>query len=220
MELLNAWVQGIIMAVVITTIIEMILPNGNNKKYVKIILGIFVVFNIMAPVVNKLTNNNFEISSIINIDKYAKQFGTYEASTKSSLLEQSNEKNIKEVYVSNLKTDIREKLKEKGFIAKKIEIDLENDDTYKIKKLILELENKKIDDTYIEENKNINEVRKIEMVNIEINDKNDKENEENIKDRTETDNTNESKVTYREKTEMIKYMADTYGINEKNITIY
>ena len=32
---MSNWAQGIIVALIVGTIIEMILPNGNNKKYVK-----------------------------------------------------------------------------------------------------------------------------------------------------------------------------------------
>ena len=34
-KFINSWAQGIILAVIIATIIEIILPEGNNKKYVK-----------------------------------------------------------------------------------------------------------------------------------------------------------------------------------------
>ena len=35
MEWMTTWAQGIIVAVIITTIIELILPEGNHKKYIK-----------------------------------------------------------------------------------------------------------------------------------------------------------------------------------------
>lgn len=38
MNFLNTWLQGIIVAVIIATIIEMILPSGNSKKYIKMVL--------------------------------------------------------------------------------------------------------------------------------------------------------------------------------------
>ena len=31
----NSWAQGIILAVIIVTILEMIVPEGKNKKYIK-----------------------------------------------------------------------------------------------------------------------------------------------------------------------------------------
>ena len=45
MEWISDWVQGIIVAVIIVTIIEMILPNGNSKKYIKVVIGIYIIFH-------------------------------------------------------------------------------------------------------------------------------------------------------------------------------
>ena len=33
MEWISKWAEGIIVAVIIATILEMIIPNGNSKKY-------------------------------------------------------------------------------------------------------------------------------------------------------------------------------------------
>ena len=214
MDFLNNWVQGIIIAVVIATIIEMILPNGNNKKYVKIVLGIYIVFTIMSPIVNKVTKNNFEISSIINLEKYAKKFETYETSAKSKNIEDVNQNNIKKIYIANLEKDIKSKLKDKGYIAKKIDIQIKNDDEYQINEIIMEIDSNKKE--IYENNKNINIVNEIQIVNIDV-----KDNiENNTKDDVNDAKQNNSKVTHLEKTEIIKYISDTYGINEKNITIY
>ena len=35
---ISNWAQGIIVAVIIGTIIEMVLPEGNCKKYVKVLI--------------------------------------------------------------------------------------------------------------------------------------------------------------------------------------
>ena len=215
MEFINSWVQGIIVAVVIATIIEMILPNGNNKKYVQIVIGMYVVFSIMVPIVNKITNNNFEISSIINIDKYKKQFETSETNSKIITIENNNDKSIKEIYISNLKNDMKTKLKEKGYIAKEIGITFKNDNTYEIQEVIMKLENNKnnTQNSEEEQNKNINAVEEIKIDNISISGKEEKE-----KEKTGIEET--SKITAREKTEIIKNISEVYGINEKNITIY
>ena len=37
------WAEGIIVAVIIGTIIEMILPNGKSKKYIKVVIGIYIL---------------------------------------------------------------------------------------------------------------------------------------------------------------------------------
>ncbi len=50
---LSSWAQQIIFAVIIGIIIQMLLPEGKNKKYVKMCIGIYVLFTIISPVVGK-----------------------------------------------------------------------------------------------------------------------------------------------------------------------
>ena len=49
---ISNWAQGIIVAVIIGTIIEMVLPEGNCKKYVKVVIGIYILFSIISPDIN------------------------------------------------------------------------------------------------------------------------------------------------------------------------
>ena len=102
MNFLNTWLQGIIVCVIIATIIELILPSGSTKKYIKVVLGMFIVFNIITPVINKITKNNFEISSIINMDEYSKKMKTYETSSQNQVSSNANEQTIKQIYISKL----------------------------------------------------------------------------------------------------------------------
>lgn len=207
MGFLNSWLQGIIIAVIVTTIIEMILPDGNTKKYVKVVLGIYVVFNIIAPIINQFTNSNFEISSIIDIDKYTKEIKSYE--TSSTDIDKTNEDSIKQIYINNLKKDIIAKLEEKEYIVNDINIKLENDDTYEIKDITLFI--KKIENINENKNKNNEEqiiINEIDTVYIEI-----QENKNlNI-------NIEESNITENDKKEIKKYLSSVYEIQEKQITI-
>ena len=66
-EFFKVWCEGIIVAVVISIIIESILPEGNNKKYVKVIISIYIVFTILNPILGKL-DNNMSFENIINLD--------------------------------------------------------------------------------------------------------------------------------------------------------
>ena len=116
MEFLNTWLQGIIVAVVIASIIQMILPNVNNKKYIKVVLGVYVVFQIITPVINKFFNSDFEVSSLIDIDKYTKKMETYEVSSKNTDINKTNEDSIKQIYITNLKKDIKTKLEDKDYL--------------------------------------------------------------------------------------------------------
>lgn len=204
MNFLNSWLQGIIISVIVATIIEMILPNGNTKKYVKVVLGIYVVFNIITPIINQFTNSNFELSSIINIEEYTKKMDTYEVS--SNNIEKSNEKNIKQIYINNLENDITAKLEEKEYLVKKIDVEIENDETYKIKNIELSISKKETKEE--QETKNEVVIDEIEKVEIQVGEKKKDETKEEKSDLTES-----------EKKEIKKYLSSVYEIQEKQITI-
>ena len=72
-DFLSNWAQGIIVAVIIATIIEMILPNGSSKKYVKVVVGIYILFTIISPIITKFSSNNFNINDILDTKAYEEQ---------------------------------------------------------------------------------------------------------------------------------------------------
>ena len=57
MSWMSHWANGVIVAVILATIFEMILPEGNNKKYIKTVIGVFVLFTITTYFKN--TTNQF-----------------------------------------------------------------------------------------------------------------------------------------------------------------
>lgn len=205
MEFLNLWLQGIIVSVIVATIIEMILPNGNTKKYVKIVLGIYVVFNIITPIINEFTNSSFELSSIINIEEYTKKMETYDVS--SNNIDKLNEENIIQIYISNLKNDVVAKLEEKQYLVKRIDIKVENDETYKIKNMELTLLKKEINEEKEIQDNNI-AINEIETVEIQIGNQKEDNAKEEKRDLTES-----------ETKEIKKYLSSVYEIQEKQITI-
>ena len=205
MSFLNSWLQGIIIAVVVSTIIEMILPNSSSKKYIKVVLGVYVVFNIIAPVVNQFFHSDFELSSIFNMEEYTKM-ETYEVDNKN--IDETNENSIKQIYISNLKKDIEAKLKEKGYKTKQIKLEVANDDTYQIENIKLSLDRIKEKE---ESSKStiVNQVE-IEKVEIQIGENTQKENIESNQ---------EVQITEKEKKEIKQYIANVYEVNEKQISI-
>lgn len=192
------WAKGIIVAVIIASIIEMILPNGSSKKYIKMVIGVYIVFNIISPIINKVTNNSFSLESIIDVNKYTNQIESYEVSTKK--LDNNNENNIKEIYVSNLETDMKSKLEDKGYIVNSISIEINEDDEYSIKSV-----NLKISKKGKEEQNTTNSVQKINIL-VSI------ENESILTQEKET-----TEITTKERNEIKEYISSTYEINKKKI---
>ena len=202
MEFLNTWLQGIIVAVVIASIIQMILPNGNNKKYIKVVLGVYVVFQIITPVINKFFNSDFEVSSLIDIDKYTKKMETYEVSSKNTDINKTNEDSIKQIYITNLKKDIKTKLEDKDYLIKDVEVQVEDNANYGIKSLTIYMNGK--NDNKEENNKektenniHINEIEKIE-INVSQNNETNK-NSFNNSENEEASQTKGNNISNEEK---------------------
>lgn len=206
-EWISTWAQGIIVAVIIATIIEMILPNGNCKKYIKVVIGIYILFTIVSPIITKVTGNNFNISEELNLDKF------YEEADSKSIyneLNENNSDNIKNIYIANLKTDIESKLKNKNYYVVSCEIEIENEETYEISKVNLTLEKDINVQQNTEENNNVvNTIAEVNEINIQIS-----QNTQNSENKD-----NKRNLTMYEKNEVKEYLQETYDIKKENIII-
>ena len=205
----SSWAQGIIVAVVIIAIIEMILPSGNNKKYVKVVLGVYLLFNIIAPVINNLTGN-LDLNSIINMDEYTKKLESYEVSS-SNIIESNNESSILQIYKANIKKDMKAKLEDKGYTVKNIELDISNDENYTINQVTITAARSENDSESNQEVSNtsniIESVNQVETVSITIGNQIKEESNQS------------SSLAEKYKKEIKEYISSTYEIKEKNIIV-
>lgn len=189
----SSWAQGIIVAVIVATIVELLLPNGSSKKYVKVVVGIYILFSIIAPVVNKFANQDINANEIFNLDKYEEKM---ENSNNSILqkIESNNSRTVKDIYVSNLEADIKAKLKDKGYEATSIYIKAKDDENYTIEKISMTIKKSEKKETKNE----------ITIGTITIN-----------KSNTVTD----EEISRQNKQEIKEYLAKTYDISEKIMDI-
>lgn len=193
-EFLSSWAQGIIVAVIIATLIEMILPNSSSKKYVKVVIGMYILFTIVSPIIKKVGGKDINLNTI-NIEKYEQQISKSD-NTISRKFEDNNTRSIKDIYVSNLKADISAKLKEKGYEIDTSDIQIKDDENYTIEKITLKL--------------------------IKMEQKQGKNNEIVI-NTVEIGNTISQKdsktLSDDDKQEVKDYISETYDIDKKNINI-
>lgn len=211
MEWVSGWIQGIIIAVIISTIIEMILPEGNSKKYIKVVIGVYILFSIVSPVISKVTGNSFNLTDIIDLDEYIE--ASKSNSSMQNQLENQNEEQIKEIYLSSIKNDIKEKIENKGYIVNSVEIEVEDDGQYTLKKIILEVE-KKTETTSSNSNENESNNTVLEVNEVKINVSNTETNTEEKKS-TNKKNT----ISSQAKKELKEYLNGVYEISTKNIFI-
>ena len=53
--------QSVIVAVIFIVIIEMLLPNNSNKKYIKVVSGLYLIITIINPFL-KIINKDLEFN--------------------------------------------------------------------------------------------------------------------------------------------------------------
>ena len=57
---LTTWSKAIVMSIIVVSILEMLLPNNKTKKYVKMVMGLFILYNIISPFIKDKNVLKFE----------------------------------------------------------------------------------------------------------------------------------------------------------------
>lgn len=111
-EFLKVWCEEIIVSVILAIIIEMFVPQGNIKKYVRVVVGIYIVFVIINPIVSNLDNINIE--SLISDDKYTNTIATSNIEEMSNVYARAMENEIKNdfSYISKVRVVLSDELED------------------------------------------------------------------------------------------------------------
>mgnify|MGYP000100555904 FL=1 len=196
-KFINSWAQGIILAVIIATIIEIILPEGKNKKYVKTVIGVYILFTIIYPLINKFTKTN--INTLI--ENTTKQMSTYQ---ENNSLKIDTDKYIESTYKKKIEEDIRKRANEKNLNITLLNVYIETEDENRygmLNSLVMKVEKN-------ETSKKNNDVNQIKEINISKN----VQNNEIIENKDKT-------VTEKEVNEFKEYINATYYLEKEKIHI-
>lgn len=198
LEWFKSWATGIVIAVIIATIIEMILPNSTSKKYIKIIIGIFIVYTIISPVIGSFKGE--DLNNYIKVENYIQSNSN---ALKTNEVSDNAQSSIKKIYSQNLQNDLKTKLKEKGYISNNINISISNDDKYNIEKIDI-----KVDEKVANSNQDEKQVKTI-VDNIKA-----------IKIKVKKDDSqNNAIITENDKNEIKEYIKQIYQIDLNNINV-
>ena len=190
-EWIKLWVEQIIIAVIIAIIVEMILPNG-NKKYIKMVLGLYILFTIISPVISRAGN----LDTLLDFD-YKKYFdkGIYKETSEE--FEDTNNKLIEIAYIDKVKNDVISKIEKLGYKVDNINISIIGNTKSEKYGEISNLE------IYISKGNKEEVENKIEIENINIG------NNEKTKE--------ESNITENEKKIIKNYVEKEYSLENTNI---
>lgn len=99
------WCEGLIVAIIISIIIEMLIPENRNKKYIKVIIGIYIVFVFVNPIL-EIFNYRFD-------EMFAFEF----EATSSDV-----DNGIRDVYIIGIEQTIKKEIEELGFYVAEINL--------------------------------------------------------------------------------------------------
>ena len=211
---LSSWVKNLALALIIVSILEMILPNNKTKKYVKMVMGLYILFSIISPFIensSKFNLNNLDLTSYLE--------GIQETSSISEEVDQTSMDNrLNQIYKEELEKDITQKIEEKGYEVESCKVVAhisQNDSgiekiTLKISGKISQNENNQENTTTIED-KIITEVQKIQKVDITFSKNKENEEEQEVEEAI--------KITKTDIKIIKDLLISEYGVSEQCLKI-
>lgn len=194
---ISSWAQQIIFAVIIGTILQMLIPEGKNKKYIKIVIGVYILFTVISPVIGK------------NIDLNLDEFNITLENTTTNL-DETNQDEINNLYLTNLKQDIIAKLENKGYGCENTTI--ETNENYEVEKIaitgIYELEDSEDENDTSNSDNDVTPINEVSINQVQIGEKENSIKEQVVKG-----------IPKSEEKSLKEYLSETYNVQEKNITI-
>ncbi len=207
----STWVKDLSLALIIVSILEMILPNSKIKKYVKMVMGLYILFTIISPFIDAKELNLNSINDYI-------ENSIETSSTNLEIDQTSMDDKLSKLYEEELEKNISEKIEENGYEVDECRVNAHiSEDDNGIEKIVvkikgkLDVQNNEIEnDTDSIENKIVTEIQKIQKVDVKVSE-NDKED-----DQEENKKTNITKSDIR----IIKdLLIKEYGVKEKCLKI-
>lgn len=125
LEKLSHWIKHIILVIMFSSFIEFLIPNNKYSKYIRVVLGSFIILTILNPIISIFYKGNV-IDGISFCDK-----NLYQDSVIAAEAENFNQKND-EIIVKNFKKNISTVIKEQlkvitSLEVKKVKIELIDD---------------------------------------------------------------------------------------------
>lgn len=197
-DIISNWAGELVVSLIIVTLIEMLLPENKIKKYVKTVIGVYIIFCIISPFIDKQQfatiwkNTEKELEKI----RIESRVVTSKETTSS----------IEKLYIQEFEKEISQKVEKLGYTVKKCEVKLEIDATKEsasINEIYLKLGDKKENN---KKNMDI-QVENIQRVQISIN--NSKEGNNNDKHQEDT----------KEIQELKEILSQYYEISKEKIKI-
>ena len=215
-EFLSSWAKSLGLAIIVISILEMLLPNNKTKKYVRMVFGLYIIFNIVSPFIK---NKDILDVSSYDMNEYVGDYTTNQTQEEQN----SVDSQIEEIYIRELEKDITRKVEKLGYQVTTCNVyatlSSENEENY-IEQIVLTVEKNEqqendqqgneTEQTETIEDKLVKEIQKIKPVNTTIGQINKTEKEQD----ESKQNINNSDIQ-----KIKKFLKEEYGVEETCLKI-
>lgn len=195
-EIISNWAGELVVTLVIVTIIEMLLPDNKIKKYVKTVIGVYIIFCIISPFIDKT-----EFATIL--ENTQKNLEKIQIENQISTELQNKDSSIEALYIQEFQKDVVKRVEELGYEVIKCEVSIEinaTKDNAGINQINLNIGDKKKNS---EQSTNV-QIKNVEKVEISIND----------------EDTGNNKNEETEDTKKVKeFLSDYYEISQEKVQV-
>ena len=216
---LSSWVKNLCLALIVVSILEMLLPNNKTKKYVKMVMGLYILFSIIEPFIE----NSNELK--VNVEDLYNQYSVETSAESENVNQNSMDSRLDELYKQKLENDIVQKLDEEGYVVEDCDVKahISSNDTG-IELITIKIKEKKdssnendenqVNETMNIEEKIVNEIQKIQKVEINVSKNQDNSSDESTQSEQQNQNITKTDIKI-----VKQFLIKEYGVSEKCLRI-
>lgn len=146
----SAWVLSIVGIVILTLIVDIILPEGQTNKYIKSVFAVITVFVIALPIPS-LFNGDIDIGGVLKNEQ-------------AGVIDTTFIENLMQERASVVKDELLKEYKANGIDNVEVEISYKADVKFNIEKIFINVKNSVI----VGSDKNINIKEKVLSITINL----------------------------------------------------
>ncbi len=126
MSAISAWILGIVGVVVLSIIVDLVMPNGSTSKFIKNIFAFVIVIVILSPIVSFLSKKDIKLEDIFENNNITIQEEFLSSVNQKILnkLQEELENDIEEFGISGVQVGLKANIFEEELNIEQVSIDL------------------------------------------------------------------------------------------------
>ena len=133
--LFKNWISVLLCLGIFVTIIRLVIPKNNLRKYIYSLIGIITIISLVSPLIDIFKNNDMQdsIKSVLsNLDE--QENVNVDTEKYSNVKEEA----LKKSFIQSIKNDVKSKLEDKSIGVKSVDVFIS--DNYDIEKIEINIE--------------------------------------------------------------------------------